>query len=543
MKQVAMSDDLVPARHLDRDGTGRRGCRADSRRTTGAGGCRGGRRRPDLTARRTGLDGRASGSIEGEDSTITTNCSWTKNRKFLKRSFKVKIDEEVTLEGDQFVGWDPIAGQIRSWTFDSEGGIGEGRWIQDGNRWLVKASFVLADGARASALNVYTYVDAGHDPLAIDQSRDRRRVAAQYSRSHRGPPEGRRNELAAKREGGIPMRRYALILTASVLSLALDCRRVFRPAGWSRWWRGGGGGGAVPSVNRSPSMSRPSTPSVSRPSAPSRPSVDRPRDLPSTRPSTPSRAIARASVRTRPSTPSRPSAGQLPSTRPGAGTRPSTPSAGTRPSIDRGKIQNADRRRCRTAARDARLVQAGCLAVAQHATRRRQPPVNSLPGRAVRRCTAPEAGEPPATGRRPERKPPGTQPPVARPPVAGSHRSPDRRSRGRPTGNTSPGVRPPARPPVVRPPVAGRPPRPWYPGHPSHPVYRPGHWWRWATAGAVTGWVVHRWANPIYYRYGSGGTVYYENNVVYVNGQQYGSAEQYYNDSHADCHVGARDDR
>ena len=96
---------------------------------------------------------------EGEDSTIVTECSWTKNRKFLKRLFKVKIDEEVTLEGDQFVGWDPVAGQIRSWTFDSEGGIGEGLWIQDGNRWLVKASFVLADGARASALNVYTHVD------------------------------------------------------------------------------------------------------------------------------------------------------------------------------------------------------------------------------------------------------------------------------------------------------------------------------------------------------------------------------------------------
>ena len=78
----------------------------------------------------------------GEDATIVTDCSWTKNRKFLKRSFKVKIDEEVTLEGDQFVGWDPLAGQIRSWTFDSEGGVGEGLWIQDGNRWLVKTSFV-----------------------------------------------------------------------------------------------------------------------------------------------------------------------------------------------------------------------------------------------------------------------------------------------------------------------------------------------------------------------------------------------------------------
>jgi len=96
---------------------------------------------------------------EGEDATIITECSWTKNRKFLKRSFKVKIDEETTLAGDQFVGWDPLAGQIRSWTFDSEGGVGEGLWIRDGDQWLVKASFVLADGSRASSLNVYTYVD------------------------------------------------------------------------------------------------------------------------------------------------------------------------------------------------------------------------------------------------------------------------------------------------------------------------------------------------------------------------------------------------
>jgi hypothetical protein len=96
---------------------------------------------------------------EGEDATIITECSWTKNRKFLKRSFQMKIDKETTLEGDQFVGWDPLAGQIRSWTFDSEGGFGEGIWIQDGDQWLVKASFVLADGSRASSLNVYTYVD------------------------------------------------------------------------------------------------------------------------------------------------------------------------------------------------------------------------------------------------------------------------------------------------------------------------------------------------------------------------------------------------
>lgn len=96
---------------------------------------------------------------EGENSKITTSCSWTTNRKFLTRSFSVAIAGKVSLEGTQFIGWDPIAGRIRSWTFDSEGGFGQGRWIKDGNRWLVKTSFVLASGERASAVNVITYVN------------------------------------------------------------------------------------------------------------------------------------------------------------------------------------------------------------------------------------------------------------------------------------------------------------------------------------------------------------------------------------------------
>jgi len=41
---------------------------------------------------------------------------------------------------------------------------------------------------------------------------------------------------------------------------------------------------------------------------------------------------------------------------------------------------------------------------------------------------------------------------------------------------------------------------------------------------------VHRWTTPIYYTYRPGSTVYYENNVVYVNGQQYDSAA-YYNEA------------
>ncbi|MEO1496416.1 MAG: hypothetical protein AAFV43_04625 [Planctomycetota bacterium] len=73
-----------------------------------------------------------------------------------------------------------------------------------------------------------------------------------------------------------------------------------------------------------------------------------------------------------------------------------------------------------------------------------------------------------------------------------------------------------------------RPPRPWYPNHPWHGNYRPGYWWRPATAVGLTGWVAYDWATPNYYTYGSGGSVYYENNNVYVDGQQYATGEEYY---------------
>jgi hypothetical protein len=96
---------------------------------------------------------------KGEDATIDTTCAWALNRKYITRTFRVTMDGKVALEGTQTIGWDPIQQQIRSWTFDSEGGFGEGHWIKDDNRWLVKTSFALANEDRASALNVFTYFD------------------------------------------------------------------------------------------------------------------------------------------------------------------------------------------------------------------------------------------------------------------------------------------------------------------------------------------------------------------------------------------------
>jgi uncharacterized protein (TIGR02246 family) len=96
---------------------------------------------------------------EDERATIQTDCAWTKNRNFMTRSFAIVIGDEVDMAGMQIIGWDPVAKQIRSWVFDSDGGFSEGTWARKDNRWLVQQTGTLPDGRRSSAVNIFTMVD------------------------------------------------------------------------------------------------------------------------------------------------------------------------------------------------------------------------------------------------------------------------------------------------------------------------------------------------------------------------------------------------
>lgn len=93
------------------------------------------------------------------DTELETTCEWTKNKNFLTRSFRAKMDGETTVEGTQVIGYDAVTQTIRSWVFDTDGGIGEGTWHQDGGRWIVKSSHHLADGKVGSSINILTPVD------------------------------------------------------------------------------------------------------------------------------------------------------------------------------------------------------------------------------------------------------------------------------------------------------------------------------------------------------------------------------------------------
>jgi uncharacterized protein (TIGR02246 family) len=94
---------------------------------------------------------------KGEADRIT--IAWDESQNFIVASFTTALKGAPIAGAKQWIGWDPIAKNVRSWIFDSTGGYGEGGWTSEGDRWVVKTASVLPDGKKASATYVIRRVD------------------------------------------------------------------------------------------------------------------------------------------------------------------------------------------------------------------------------------------------------------------------------------------------------------------------------------------------------------------------------------------------
>ena len=104
---------------------------------------------------------------EDENATIETTCSWTPNQAFLRRAFKISIQNRVDLAGLQVIGWDTDAEVFRSWIFDSAGAFANDEWSKEGDRWIVKSAGVLFGGQKSSAVRIITPIDDDSFTLAV----------------------------------------------------------------------------------------------------------------------------------------------------------------------------------------------------------------------------------------------------------------------------------------------------------------------------------------------------------------------------------------
>lgn len=115
---------------------------------------------------------------EGNDAVVRISYQWSEDKNFLLGNYHVTRGGQVVMHSTQRIGWDPLAGKVRSWMFDSDGGYGEGHWTKVGDSWVVKSTAVLPDGQTGSATVTMTpegkdrFVLRGTDRFAGDDRAD-----------------------------------------------------------------------------------------------------------------------------------------------------------------------------------------------------------------------------------------------------------------------------------------------------------------------------------------------------------------------------------
>jgi uncharacterized protein (TIGR02246 family) len=91
--------------------------------------------------------------------TITINSRWAAGQAYLVQEINVEEEGGKQTKLRQIITWDPLKETVRSWTFDSTGGVSEGMWEREGNTWVVESEGWFGDGRAASATVRWQYVD------------------------------------------------------------------------------------------------------------------------------------------------------------------------------------------------------------------------------------------------------------------------------------------------------------------------------------------------------------------------------------------------
>lgn len=92
----------------------------------------------------------------------TASYAWAENQNFIVSTFATTLNGIPIFGGTQWIGWDAIDKEIKSWSFYSGGGTGQASWKKDGDAWLLTTTARTADGHKVTGVNVVTRQDNDH---------------------------------------------------------------------------------------------------------------------------------------------------------------------------------------------------------------------------------------------------------------------------------------------------------------------------------------------------------------------------------------------
>jgi uncharacterized protein (TIGR02246 family) len=83
---------------------------------------------------------------------------WTENKKYLLCRTTRKGDDQ-TITATQILAVHPATDAIQSWTFESDGSLGEAVWARNAKGWTAKVTSYDADGDKVTATTTLTPID------------------------------------------------------------------------------------------------------------------------------------------------------------------------------------------------------------------------------------------------------------------------------------------------------------------------------------------------------------------------------------------------
>lgn len=103
-------------------------------------------------------------SAKRDDTEIITKYEWWGDKSFIRMDITFK-DKKGTAKGFQMIGKDASTGQLRSWTFDTDGSFAEAIWSRENKKWVLDSAGVQSNGVVHSATNIILPLD--HDSFTF----------------------------------------------------------------------------------------------------------------------------------------------------------------------------------------------------------------------------------------------------------------------------------------------------------------------------------------------------------------------------------------
>jgi uncharacterized protein (TIGR02246 family) len=94
-----------------------------------------------------------------DSGTVRMVFTWAEGKAFLRGRVTVTSGDQ-TNTGYQVIGRDPAHGGVKSWTFEEDGGTGEGLWERTEKGWTARVTGYNSEGEKVTATTTLTPLDA-----------------------------------------------------------------------------------------------------------------------------------------------------------------------------------------------------------------------------------------------------------------------------------------------------------------------------------------------------------------------------------------------